>query len=132
MQALVSEIINKLELACGTVTSFDILMQNFYKLQQGRTEAVTLHVAQLKETLNVIQQEYLTVLSINEVQQNLRDRLFDGLCKQLRDLMWYLYDDARRTYPQLVTSAQKAESEHKDHSGESIWMTSVQAEGRMI
>ena len=37
-QALVSEIINKLELVYGTVASFDILIQNFYKLQQGRTE----------------------------------------------------------------------------------------------
>ena len=31
-QALVSEIINKLELVHGTMTSFDILMQIFYKL----------------------------------------------------------------------------------------------------
>ena len=35
LQALVSEIISKLELVYGTVTSFDILMQNLYKLQQG-------------------------------------------------------------------------------------------------
>ena len=38
LQTLLSEIINKLELVYGTVASFDILMQNFYKLQQGRTE----------------------------------------------------------------------------------------------
>ena len=31
-QALVAEIINKLELVYGTVASFDILMQNLYKL----------------------------------------------------------------------------------------------------
>ena len=31
LQALVSEIINKLELVYGTVASFDILMQNIYK-----------------------------------------------------------------------------------------------------
>ena len=34
-QALVAEIINKLELVYGTVASFDILMQNLYKLHQG-------------------------------------------------------------------------------------------------
>ena len=31
--------------------------------------------------------------------------------------MHYLYDDARITYPQLMTAAQKAESEQKDHTG---------------
>ena len=43
-QALVLEIINKLELVYGTMASFNILMQNFYKLQQGKTEKVTVHV----------------------------------------------------------------------------------------
>ena len=43
-QALVAEIINKLELKYGTMGSFDILIQNFYKLQQGKTEKVILYV----------------------------------------------------------------------------------------
>ena len=129
-QTLVTEIINKLELMYGTVASFDILMQNIYTLQQGKTEKVTLYVTLLEEALNVVQQEYLTILSTNEVQQHLRDRLFHGLHKQLRDSMCYLYDDARITYPQPVTAAQKAESEHEDHSGESIWVRVVQAEGK--
>ena len=38
LQAPVSEIINKLELVYGTMASFDILMQNFYKLQQVKAE----------------------------------------------------------------------------------------------
>ena len=73
---------------------------------------------------------YLTMLSANEVQQHLRDRLFHGLHKQLRDLMHNLYDDARITYPQLVTVAWKAESEKEDHTEESIRVRSVQAEGK--
>ena len=81
LQALVSEIINKLELLYGTMASFDILMQNFYKLQQGKAEKVTMYVTWLEGALNVVQQEYLTMLSTNEVQHHLRDRLFHGLCK---------------------------------------------------
>ena len=80
-------------------------MQNFYKLQQGRTEKVTLYVTQLEGALNAVQQEYPRMLSVNEVQQHLRDRLFHGLHKQLRDSMHYLYDDVWITYPQLVTVA---------------------------
>ena len=37
-QAPVSEIIDKLELVCSTMASFDILMQNVYKLLQGKTK----------------------------------------------------------------------------------------------
>ena len=35
LQAIVSEIINKLELVYGNVASFDIWMQIFYKWQTG-------------------------------------------------------------------------------------------------
>ena len=42
LQALVAEIINKLEHAYGTMVSFDILMQKFYRLQQSKVEKVTL------------------------------------------------------------------------------------------
>ena len=80
--------------------------------------------------MNVVQQEYLTMLSANEVQQHLRNQLFHGLIKQLWDSMHYLYDDARITYPQLVTAAQKAASEHEDHTGEGIHVRSIQAEGK--
>ena len=44
--------------------------------------------------------------------------------------MHYLYDDTRITYSQLVTAAQKAESEHEDCTGEGIHMRSIQAEGK--
>ena len=53
----------------------------------------------------------MTMLSVREVQQHLRDCLFHGLHKQLHDSMHYLYDDTRIMYPQLVTAAHKAESE---------------------
>ena len=87
------------------MVSFDILMQNFYKLQQGKMDKVMLYVTQLEGGLNVIQQEYMMMLSASEVQQPLRDSLFHGLHKQLHNSMCYLYDDMRITYPQLMTTA---------------------------
>ena len=36
------------------MASFDILMQNFYKLQQGKTEKVMLYVTQLEGALNMM------------------------------------------------------------------------------
>ena len=105
LQALVIEIIKKLELVYGTMASFDILMKRFDKLQQGKTEKVTLYISQLEGALNAVQQEYMTMLSGSEVQQHLRDFIFHGLHKPLHDSMCYLYDDLRVTYPQLMKAA---------------------------
>ena len=58
-------------------------MHNFYKLQHGKTEKVTLYVTQFEGALNVVQQQYLTMLSASEVQQHFRDNLFHGLHKQM-------------------------------------------------
>ena len=69
------------------------------------------------------------MMSTNEVQQHQRDWLFHGLHKQLMDSMCYLYDDAI-TYPQLMTSAQKAESEQEDHAGEGICVRYIKVEGK--
>ena len=49
----VSEILEKLSIIFGTVASFDILMQNFYKISQGH-EKVPSFVTQLEGTLNQI------------------------------------------------------------------------------
>ena len=42
-------------------------MQNFYNLQQGKMEKVTLYVSLLEGALNAVQQEYLMMLSASEV-----------------------------------------------------------------
>ena len=78
----------------------------------------------------MVHQEYLAMLSAIEMQQHLRDYLFHGLHKQLHTSMDYLYDDMRVMYPQLMTTAQKAESEQEDQPGEEKCVRSTQAEGK--
>ena len=51
--ASVSEILEKLSVIFGTVASFDVLMQNFYKISQGN-EKVPSFVTKLEGTLNQI------------------------------------------------------------------------------
>ena len=58
--------------------------------------------------LNVVMQEYPTMLSAREVQKHLRDYLFHGLCKHLHDSMHCMYDNMRIMYPQLMTAACKS------------------------
>ena len=43
----VSDILDKLMVIFGTVASFDVLMQNFYKITQGNNEKVPLFAMRL-------------------------------------------------------------------------------------
>ena len=49
----VSEISEKLSIIFGTVASFDVLMQNFYKISQGK-EKVPSFATKLEGTLNQV------------------------------------------------------------------------------
>ena len=42
--APVSHVLDKVELMFDTIASFDVLMQNFYKLKQGRMERMPVYV----------------------------------------------------------------------------------------
>ena len=52
--ASVSDILDKLTVIFGTVASFDVLMQNFYKITQGNNEKVPSFAMRLEGTLNQI------------------------------------------------------------------------------
>ena len=53
--ASVREILQKLMVIFETVASFDVLMQNFYKVTQGNNEKVPSFTTRLEGTLNQIQ-----------------------------------------------------------------------------
>ena len=50
----VSKILEKLSVIFSTVVSFDVLMQNFYKISQGGNKKVPSFVTRLEGTLNQI------------------------------------------------------------------------------
>ena len=52
--ACVSDILEKLSVIFGTVASFDVLMQNFYKITQGSSEKVPSFATRLEGTQNQI------------------------------------------------------------------------------
>ena len=53
--ASVREILQNLMVIFGMVASFDVLMQNFYKITQGNNEKVPSFATRLEGTLNQIQ-----------------------------------------------------------------------------
>ena len=62
----------------GSVVSFDILMQNFYKVTQGNHEKVSSFATKLEGTLNQIRLQCPRRMTDLEVQQHLKDCLFLG------------------------------------------------------
>ena len=90
--ASVSEILEKLLVIFGTVTSFNVLMQNFYKISQGY-EKVLSFATKLQGTLNQIQIQCPGRIANCKVPGHLKDRLFHRVKKHIRDSMRYLYSN---------------------------------------
>ena len=81
----VSEILEKLSVIFKTVASFDVLMQNFYKITQEGNEKVPSFVTRLEGTLNQIRIRYPGSIANSEVPWHLKEQLPRGqkACERL-------------------------------------------------
>ena len=79
----VPHILQKLTIIFSTMASFDILMQNVYKVTQGNHEKVPSFAPRLEGTLNKIRLQCPRRMSELEVQQHLKDCLFHGVCMHI-------------------------------------------------
>ena len=89
--ASIDHIFWKLSVIFGMVASFDILMQNFYKVTQGSNKKVSSSATKLAGTLNQIQLQCLSRMMDMETQQHLKDCLLHGAHKHICNSVWYLY-----------------------------------------
>ena len=112
--ASVTEILQKLTITFGTVASFNVLMQNFYKVTQGNHEKVLSFTTRLEQTLNQIWLKCPRRIVDCEVACHLKDQLFHAVHKHIRDSIRYLHSYPKTTYSQLMVAARKAESETED------------------
>ena len=78
-----AHILQKLAIIFGTVASFNVLMQNFYKVIQGNHEKVPSFTTRLEGTLNQIKLQCPRRMMELEVQQHLQDCLFYGVHKHI-------------------------------------------------
>ena len=83
----VDHILHKLSVIFGTLSSFDVLMQNFYKVSIGDNKMVPSFAMRLEGTLNQIQLQCHGRKTDLEAQQHLRDHLFHWV-------KWYIHDSA--------------------------------------
>ena len=110
----VSDILEKLSVIFRTIASFDMLMQNFYKIIQGNSEKVPSFATRLEGTLNQIRLRCPGQIADHEVPWHLKEWLFHGVRKRMRDSIRYLYGNPETTYAELVVAVQRAESEMEE------------------
>ena len=103
--ASVSDILEKLLVIFGTIASFDVLKQNFYKIMQGSSKKVPSFTTRLEGTLNQIRLRCPRQITDCKVPWHLKERLFHRVRKHMRDSIWYLYGNPKTTYSELVVTA---------------------------
>ena len=95
--------------------SFDVLMQNLYKITQGSSEKVPSFATRLEGTLNQIRLRCPRWIANHEVPWHLKEWLFHGVRNHMRDSIRYLYGNPKTTYSELVVAAvQRVESEMEE------------------
>ena len=112
--ASVSEILEKLSVIFSTVASFDMLIQDFYKILQGGNEKMPSFMTRLEGTLNQIRIKCPGRIANHEVPWHLKEWLFHGVKKHIRDSIRYLYSNPQTTYSELVVTARRAKSETEE------------------
>ena len=88
-----THILQKLTIIFSTVVLFDMLIQNLYKVTQSNHEKVPSFATRLEGTLNQIRLQCLRRITDQEVQKHLKDYLFHGVWKHIRDSICYLYSN---------------------------------------
>ena len=69
----------------STVAGFDTLMSNFYKITQDKSNKILVFVKKLERVLNQIRSRFPAKLGEKKVEGLIRDHLFHGMKKTLRD-----------------------------------------------
>ena len=93
------------------VEAFDTLMQEFYRIVQGKNEKVQMFVPHLERVLKVIKQQHPYAMTEEEGVRHLKDHLFHGLKPNLHNALHYMYDKPDSQYSHLVMASRKAETE---------------------
>ena len=107
-------ILKKLTIIYDNVKSFDMLMRDIYRADQGEDETIPTLATQIEGLLSQIRDRFPTQLPLQEEQRLLKDCLFHGSQKSIRDSLKYCSTDASLDYMQFLEECRKSEEEGED------------------
>ena len=111
--ASLHNIIKKFSIIYGNVKSYDILMGDFYHAEQGEDETVTSFATCIEGLLSYVRDKFPQHIPMAKEQQLLKDRLFHGCQRGIRDSVKYRHADTAVHYMPLLEECRKAEDEDR-------------------
>ena len=106
-------IIKKFSIIYGNVKSFDLMMRDFYRADQGEDESIPSYATRIEGLLSQIRDKFPDKLPLQEEQRLLKDRLFHGRRKGIRDSLKYCFADTSIDYMHFLEECRKSEEEGK-------------------
>ena len=106
-------ILKKFTIVYGNVKSFDLLMRDFYRADQREDESIPSFATRMEGLLSQIRDKFPEKLTHSEEQKLLKDRLFHGCRKTIRDSVKYCFSDPQVDYMQFLEECRKVEDEDK-------------------
>ena len=117
-QVEVERNISKLETVYGIAASFSVLLQLFYKISQDQNKKISAYTTRIEGALYHITLKYPDRLESAAMEGHLRELLFHGIKKGIRDSLCYLSDNPSGSYTQLVVATRKNDSKMSGDRGE--------------
>ena len=106
-------ILKKFTIVYGNVKSFDLLMRDFYRADQGEEESIPSFATRMEGLLSQIRDKFPEKFTHTEEQKLLKDRLFHGCRKNVRDSVKYCFANPQVDYMQFLEECRKVEDEDK-------------------
>ena len=106
-------ILKKFTIVYGNVKSFDLLMRDFYRADQGEEESIPSFATRMEGLLSQIRDKFPGKFTHTEEQKLLKDRLFHGCKKNVRDSVKYCFASPQVDYMQFLEECSKVEDEDK-------------------
>ena len=97
-EATLDSIIKNFSIIYGNVKSYDILMGDFYRANQGEEETVTSFATHIEGLLSCVRDKYPQQIPQDKEQQLLKHRLFNECQKGIRDSVKYRHADTTVDY----------------------------------
>ena len=120
-------ILKKFTSIYGNVKSFDLLMSDFYRADQGEDETIPSFTTRIEGLLSQIRDRFPSQLPHQEEQRLLKDCLFHRSRRNICDSVKYCFADASVDYMHFLEECRKSEEEGKAGQAKAAARTKVKA-----
>ena len=120
-------ILKKFTIIYGNVKSFDLIMRDCHRADQGEDETIPSFATRIEGLLSQIRDRFTNQLPNQEEQRLLKDCLFHGSRKSIWDSVKYCFTDASVDYMQYLKECRKSEDEGKAGQAKAATRAKVKA-----